>query len=74
MPATTHAAAHGSVEKHTAYWQGLVVGQGMGLFPGSWQQTDTHCVVPVSGIVTVAVEVSLVPLPTSVPEAAPPSF
>ncbi len=41
---------------------------------GSWQQTDTHWVVPVLVMVTMAVEVSAVPLPTSVPGAAPPPF
>jgi hypothetical protein len=46
----------------------------MGLFPGSWQHTATHCVVPVPVIVTVAVVVSLVLSPTSLPLAAPPSF
>ncbi|MGA3120701.1 MAG: hypothetical protein ABSF69_08020 [Polyangiaceae bacterium] len=57
-----------------AYRQGFVVGHGTGPFPGSWQQTDTHCGLPVSVIVTVAVELSLAPLPTSVPEAAAPPF
>jgi hypothetical protein len=46
----------------------------MGPFPGSWQQTETHCGVPVWVIVTVAVELSLAPLPTSVPAAAAPPF
>jgi hypothetical protein len=46
----------------------------VGLFLGSWQQTATHCVVPVAVIVTMAFEISLAPLPTSVPGAAPPSF
>jgi hypothetical protein len=55
------------------YGQGFIVGHGMGAFPGSWQQTDTHWVAP-TPMVTVAVDVSLVPLPTSVPLAAPPSF
>jgi hypothetical protein len=54
--------------------QGFVVGQGSGPFPGSWQQTDTQCVPPLSLIVTVAVDVSLVPLPTSVPGADAPPF
>jgi hypothetical protein len=57
-----------------AYRQGFVVGHGVGPFPGSWQQTDTHCGVPVWVIVTVAVELSLAPLPTSVPAAAAPPF
>jgi hypothetical protein len=48
----------------------LVVGHGVGLLPGSWQQTDTHW-LPVT--TTVAVVVSLVPVPLSVPGAAPPS-
>jgi hypothetical protein len=46
----------------------------VGLLPGSWQHTETHWVMPFSSIVTVAFDISLVPLPTSVPEAAPPSF
>src|SRR5580704_17991615 len=52
----------------------LVVGQGTGPFPGSWQQTDTHGGVPAWVIVTVAVELSRAPLPTSVPAAAAPPF
>jgi hypothetical protein len=46
----------------------------MGPLPGSWQQTETHCGVPVWVIIAVAVELSLAPLPTSVPAAAAPSF
>jgi hypothetical protein len=38
---------------------------------GSWQHTDTQR-LPVT--TTVAVVVSVTPLPTSVPGAAPPSF
>jgi hypothetical protein len=38
---------------------------------GSWQQTETHW-VPLT--TTVAVVVSVTPVPTSVPGAAPPSF
>jgi hypothetical protein len=63
-----------AVRKGTAYRQGFVVGQGVGLLPGSWQQTDTHRAASVSVIVTMAFELSLMPLPMSVPEAAPPSF
>ena len=43
----------------------------MGLLFGSWQQTDTHW-LPLT--TTVAVLVSVVPLPLSVPAAAPPLF
>jgi hypothetical protein len=54
-----------------AYGQGLVVGQGMGLLPGSSQHTETHW-LPVT--TTVAVVISVLPSPVSTPGAAPPSF
>jgi hypothetical protein len=56
------------------YGQGLVVGQATGVLFGNWQQTETHWVLPVLVTTTVAVLVSVVPEPTSVPAAAPPSF
>jgi hypothetical protein len=65
---------HGSASLARSYGHGFVVGHGVGPFPGSWQQTDTHCVVPSAANVTVAVDVSLEPPPMSVPVAAPPSF
>jgi hypothetical protein len=55
----------------TDYGQGFVVGQGTGVLFGNWQQTETHW-LPVT--TTVAVLVSVVPVPTSMPAAAPPSF
>lgn len=51
-----------------------MVGQGVGLLFGNWQQTETHWVVPVLLMVTVAVLVSVAPEPWSEPGAAPPSF
>ena len=53
------------------YGQGFVAGHGVGELLGSAQQTETHW-VPLT--TTVAVLVSVVPAPLSVPGAAPPSF
>ena len=53
------------------YGQGFVVGHGVGLLFGSSQQTDTHWSPETK---TVAVLVSVVPDPMSVPAAGPPSF
>jgi hypothetical protein len=58
-------------ERACPHGQGFVVGQGVGALPGSSQHTETHR-FPLT--TTVAVVVSVVPLPTSVPAAAPPSF
>ena len=79
-PSTEHSSAgRGCHRQPTAaaldelllYGQGLVVGQGIGLLPGSSQQTETHW-LPVTA--TVAVVISVLPSPVSMPGAAPPSF